>query len=442
MTTSFVRAPAAVPRPFLLMAATGDDDDDENTTNDEDEEEGEEPKKVNPYNDENYPELEFIDYSDPNYVVDQGVGDEFFDAATATDDTEEQIEAMREDRRRRNDEFQFETYFEKILKNGEEFCGEWTIYKTSTFLGEAKAPADGEEPRILQAGKPIKVKSRAYKVNVDTDSEFRVDGERICHEETMVVDDDAEKKSKEAVAVETEIMGNKYWPNELKAYDFRGWQGIMCVGAGHTVSAGVPLDSTTSAVDETEGPYSELRAEVGISDEGLRMRVKLDYSVLEADKKAFHKNKASPPPSLHLKSMTVCREARGRWPKNGQGPDMVSEDDLVESEKMFGIPGASGGLYDPPPVGDDVQSNQYMMLDLEGGATVFFPYMMNQDTKVFDGYGWVTSLDWTPGKQRYQVDRKVKGDNVLGLRTLELSEVQSADAEMWRPRDGGEDMRQ
>lgn len=237
-------------------------------------------------------------------------------------------------------------------------------------------------------------------------------------------------------------MGNKYWPAELKAYDFRGWQGIMCVGTGHTMSLGVPLSgkAPTDDEDDKDGPYAEVRTEIGISDGDLRMRVKFDYSVLEADKKAY--DPSSSPPALHLKSMTVCREAQGRWPINGQGDDMVSESDLIESESLFGIPGAMGGMYDPPPVGGDAQSNQYMMLDLEGGATVLFPYMMNQDTDVYDGFGWVTSLDWTPGKKRYQVDRKVKGDNVLGLRTLELSEVQSADAEVYRPRDGGEDMRQ
>jgi hypothetical protein len=175
-TVSFVRAPQP------LAAAAEDDDDD-----------GEPPKKPNPYQDENYPELEFIDYSDPEYKVDQGVGDEFFDSTM--DDTEEQIEAMREDRRRRNDEFQFETYYDKILKSGDEYCGEWTIYKTSTFL--SGVAIDGEAPNIIRAREPIKVKSRGYKISVKSDSEFRVDGERICHEEIMVVEEDAVKPSKE-----------------------------------------------------------------------------------------------------------------------------------------------------------------------------------------------------------------------------------------------------
>jgi hypothetical protein len=56
-----------------------------------------------------------------------------------------------------------------------------------------------------------------------------------------------------------------------------------------------------------------------------------------------------------------------------------------------------------------------MDVDLEGGATIFFPYLMQQDPEAFDGYGWVTSLDWTPGRIRYQVDRKVReGAELLG----------------------------
>jgi hypothetical protein len=55
----------------------------------------------------------------------------------------------------------------------------------------------------------------------------------------------------------------------------------------------------------------------------------------------------------------------------------------------------------------------------------------------------VTSLDWTPGRIRYQLDRKVLGGTKLkGLRTLELSEVQGEDADRWRPKDGGSNMRQ
>ena len=150
-----------------------------------------------------YPDLEFIDYSDPNYVIDQGMGDQFFRSGHNdggdNDDTEAQIEAMREDRRRRNDEFQFETYFEKILKSGDEYFGEWTVYKTSTFL-DGVADEEAGHPRLVRARHPIKVKSRAFKIKVETESEFRVDGERICHEELLVVADDAKDTSTDVSA--------------------------------------------------------------------------------------------------------------------------------------------------------------------------------------------------------------------------------------------------
>ena len=108
-TTGTVSKPLVV-----LRSAEGDDED----------------KPENPYQDPNYPELEFVNYADPEYQVDQGVGDEFFDPES----TEEKIEAMREERRMRNDEFQFETYYKEILKEGEEYKGEWTVYYSSTFL--------------------------------------------------------------------------------------------------------------------------------------------------------------------------------------------------------------------------------------------------------------------------------------------------------------------
>lgn len=164
---TFGRRTASFVRPLAAAAADSDGDD--------------EPKKVNPYQDENYPDLEFIDYSDPEYKVDQG--EEFFDPES--DDTEEQIEIMREDRRRRNDEFQFETYFDKILKGGAEYFGEWSVYKTSTFIKDDAIAEEDGVPRIVRARLPIKVKSRGYKIEVESESEFRVDGARICHEELM-----------------------------------------------------------------------------------------------------------------------------------------------------------------------------------------------------------------------------------------------------------------
>ena len=75
---------------------------------------------------------------------------------------------------------------------------------------------------------------------------------------------------------------------------------------------------------------------------------------------------------------------------------------------------------------------------------VLLPYLMDQDPDTHpDTSGWVTTLDWAPGSQRYQLDRKTTGGkDLLGLRTLELTEVQSADADTYRPKDGGANMRQ
>ena len=75
------------------------------------EEEEEAESTENPYADPNYPELEFVNYDDPEYLVDQGTGDEFFDP----DSTEAKIEEMREDRRRRNDECKFAISFSFCL---------------------------------------------------------------------------------------------------------------------------------------------------------------------------------------------------------------------------------------------------------------------------------------------------------------------------------------
>ena len=185
------------------------------------------------------------------------------------------------------------------------------------------------------------------------------------------------------------------------------------------------------------GPFSDYRAEVGIQSDDLRFRIKFHYSVKDSGDDDKDRAQQQHPP-LHLKSMTVCRETLDRWPR------MPNTDEILTSQSsLFGAPGAAGGLYDPPPVGSEEQAKNYMLIDLEGGASVLFPYLLDQDPEAHGGNGWVTSLDWTPRDIRYQVDRKVHGGpNLLGLRTLELSEVQGADADRYRPRDGGRNMRQ
>lgn len=389
----------------------------------------EEESKENPYQDSNYPELEFVDYSNPEYQVDQGTGDEFFDPSS----TEERVEEMREERRVKNDEFQFETYYKDVLKEGQEFKGEWTVFRTSTFL-DGDTDANGR-PSLSKAIGPFKVVSRGERVNIASDkqesSDDRLEYERILHHEKVFKDpDDEEEKSVELLKQEELSMNTKFWPEQLSSFDFRGQQGIMCVGNAYTICTSTPFgDSETPH----EGPYASYSAELGIaSEDDVRFRIKLDYSVVEKDTKEI--------PPLHLKSFTICRETLGMWPR---AQNYKSAIEAITQDALFGPRGAEGGLYDPPPVGCEDQASQYLLLDLEGQATVLLPYLMDQDPDAYDWSGWVTTLDWTPGKQRYQLDRKTKSDkNILGLRTLELTEVQSADAETYRPTDGGENMRQ
>jgi hypothetical protein len=410
----------------------------------EQEEDAEEKKdEINPYADPNYPELEFVNYDDPEYRVDQGVGDEFSDPTS----TEEQIEAMREERRVKNDEYQFETYYRDILKEGQEYKGEWLVYQSV----QDDPVVGGGLPRLaIMSGEPLKVISRGERIEINSSSSStaaaaaaaalennRLEHTRLVHHEMIYTDMD-EKKSPEQVQAETEIMNSKYTPLEISSRDFRGEQGIMCVGNAYTICSAVPLnEGQYQQAGETThaGPFSQYRSELGIQSNLLRFRIKLDYAV------RANEQETQDLPPLHLKSLIVCRETLGMWPRNEK---YKSKAEAMTGEALFGPPGASGGLYDPPPVGSEEQASQYMKLDLEGGATLLFPYLMDQNPDVYPNSGWVTSLDWTPaGPYRYQVDRKVNGGKgILGLRTLELSEVASSNAADWRPKDGGADMRQ
>ena len=396
----------------------------------EENEENEEP--VNPYSDPNYPDLEFVNYDDPEYQVDQGVGDEFF----GPDDTEEQIEAMREERRVKNDEFQFETYYRDILKEGREYKGEWLVFQTTTFFPGMEDSPVTETPRLAKAGEPLKVISRGERIKIDdskpdTDLKYQ----RLVHHEKIFSESDVEK-SPDQERIEKEVMGVKYVPDQISSYDFRGTKGIMTVGAAYTTCMAEPLKPGQEEGDAIAplGPYSAYRSEVGIQENDLRFRIKLDYSVNKKEKETMEY------PPLHLKSLIVCRETLDMWPRN---KNYKSKAEALTGEYLFGPAGAPGGLFDPPPVGSEEQAMQYLLLDLEGGATVLLPYKMDQHPDDPESSGWVTSLDWTPGKNRFQADRKVKGGKeILGLRTLELTEVGSESADDWRPSDEGADMRQ
>jgi hypothetical protein len=286
---------------------------------------------------------------------------------------------------------------------------------------------------------------------VETDSIHPTDAERIHHEEEQMIREDIELEDDEDVMSEAEeasfkaVLDSRYWPKKLTAFDFRGEKGIQCVGNAYTICTTVSAHGEDGGEDPIEGPFSEYRAELGLLSKDLRFRVKLDYRMKEDEEKEYMKAKENgdvPAPSLHLKSLVVCRETMDRWPPL-PGAEYKSATEQVMQDALHGKPGAEGGLYDPPPVGSEEQAGYYMLLDLEGGVTLLFPYEMSQDPDAFESNGWVTSFDWAPGSQRYQIDRKVQGGlGLRSLRTLELSEVQSTDAEQYRPRDGGADMRQ
>jgi hypothetical protein len=112
------------------------------------------------------------------------------------------------------------------------------------------------------------------------------------------------------------------------------------------------------------------------------------------------------------------------------------------SRALFGPPGA-------PVESEERAISNYMLLNLEGGATLLLPYRLDQHSEEEGGegvgtredhssrLGWVTSLDWTPGRIRHQLDRKVIGGTKLkGLHTLELSKVKGEE----RPKDRGSNM--
>jgi hypothetical protein len=421
-------------------------------------------KNNSPYGDFDYSNYtpEFLDYSDPEYRVDQGLveGEEI----TGSSETDEEIlERMREERRKRNDEYQFQTYFANMWKNGAEFRGEWTVYGSTTFFNTNKnndnVNNDNEYPELIKAKRVAKVISLASKELVNPNAEWRGDREIIRHEEYEVTNEANESTLTSIRDVDTDSgfgrhnsdpgsstnnnmetartpLSIRYWPQEMTSFDFRGQQGNMCVGVAYTVCDAVRLHCNNNN-NADHGPFSELRSEIGIIEDSLRMRVKFEYGILDSSSSSSSSNAAdrstdpisTSPPPLHLKTITVCRERLDEWPCNRR------------DAQLFRSVGANGGLYDPPPVGCDRQASRYMSIDVEGGASILFPHLIDQCNKAFNN-GWVLSLDWTPGNIRYQVDRKFQpGEKIKGLRTLELSEVQALEADTYRPKDA-ENMRQ
>uniref|UniRef100_A0A7R9VH35 Uncharacterized protein n=1 Tax=Pseudictyota dubia TaxID=2749911 RepID=A0A7R9VH35_9STRA len=110
---------------------------------------------------------------------------------------------------------------------------------------------------------------------------------------------------------------------------FRGPQGIVVEGSAHTTCNAIPLNGVDAAADASDdddngdddgshdGPFSEYHAELG-----------LQYGCECAS------SSTTAPRTTNFSTKT-----RG-------------------SSRLFGPPGADGGLYDPPPVGDDVQASR------------------------------------------------------------------------------------
>ena len=155
---------------------------------------GKDPSDDDDNEKDNYPfDLEFIDYDDPNYTVDQGLveGEEFYNPAESKAETEREIEKMREERRKQNDLFQFNTYFTKFVKE-KEWHGVWTEYKTSTFMDNVaekdKVDANGL-PKLAKGRVPLKVISSGTKEMLDP---WGPENEVIIHNES--VHDSSESK--------------------------------------------------------------------------------------------------------------------------------------------------------------------------------------------------------------------------------------------------------
>jgi hypothetical protein len=197
----------------------------------DDESDEESASSVNPYADPNYPDLEFVNYDDPEYSVDQSL------QYDTEEKDEELLEKMREERRLSNDEYQYQTYWNSVWKAGEaSYRGEWTIYYSSTFFPELDDDDDDEEdasevseednivwPRLVQVGDaPLTVTSRA----------MMEDGLWITHAEQLEqpMGDADLQLAGGADEYEQTVVAQTYWPDALQQADFRGHQGIMVCG--------------------------------------------------------------------------------------------------------------------------------------------------------------------------------------------------------------------
>jgi hypothetical protein len=234
---------------------------------------------------------------------------------------------MREERRLKNEEFQLETYYRDALKKGEEYKGEWIVYRTSTFMAGFGNDGSGM-PRMTTAGEPLKVMSSGERIELPDapSSDFSLDSVRILHAEKLNPEN-INEKTEEFKKAEEKVVSTTYCPEQLSARDFRGHQGIMSVGNVFTICTAVPLVEGQAH----KGPFDEYRAEGGVQKDLLRFRIKFHYAVKETNGAQF--------PHLHLRTMTVCRETKGVWPRT-EGYTSAAE--AVTTEALFAQPGAPG----------------------------------------------------------------------------------------------------
>jgi len=360
-------------------------------------------------------EYEIFDYENAPYAIDQGGYDEFPlpDGVEPTD--EEAIEAMRESRRERNDQFQFETFW-GLVGGGDEWKGRWEVV-------DVAHDGSGSPPTLSPRKKQIYVTSRVRREEKDGTFDMSK-GSRLLREETVVSDpkgdnehlrDTDEERGADMTSIPSAAADlSEFTPSpfpSLEQLDFRGEAGNMVVANAYTVCSTVP--------EGNDGPLKSFNVELGLVYGEIRLRLRLHYAA---------KGDCG---DLLLGTVVMCRDRRDRWPS--------------ERERAFmGPAGAPGGLYDPPPIGEEDQT-KYMLVEFDGYTSSLFPYVISQAEDV-DGEnshrGVVASIDWSPGRMRYQVDRKMQfGRHVKHLRTLELSEVQVDDAERLRPKNP-DDMRQ
>jgi hypothetical protein len=224
-------------------------------SNSSDDEDDAKEEYINPYADPNYPDLEFVDYSDPSYSSDRSEYFADIDDDENDDDwkTEQEIEKLREERRRQNDEYQYQVYYRDVLRNGAKFYGEWQVYETSTFQQQktkqqssSDHPQQQQPPRLIRRPVTLAVQSSAHKRilenNDDTTTTISTDlndREHIQHWEKIVIDPGIGEFLAQQQEQQTESDDDTnseqsslptYWPEELRARDFRGHQGIMVCG--------------------------------------------------------------------------------------------------------------------------------------------------------------------------------------------------------------------